>query len=153
MSESKLSAKNLAHNTVQRAIEQMDKFSYESDEKLQRWMHTIARNLIRNELTSSSTRIKLSEKNSGLMSLGGADRFIDPQNIDITQEEWRGALEALNKERREVLDLHLQGFSNVEIGKKLAFPANTVGTRLFRGAQDLVSYFEKKTGKEDWLLI
>lgn len=153
--DNKMSAQDLAHETVQHALENIDKFTYESDVKLQAWMTTMALNRARNSRSALNRHQMAAEKNYEGESLYAASRFIQADEVEageeISREKWLEAMNNLSPERREVLELHLRNYSNVDIAKELNIPPNTVGTRLFRALKDLKSYLDAQhpqTNKE-----
>lgn len=69
-----------------------------------------------------------------------ADTMPGPEAIAdqaLQREKLLNAVRQLNLANRQVVTLHLEGFSNIEIAETLGLTANNVGVRLTRARSDL----------------
>jgi RNA polymerase sigma factor (sigma-70 family) len=146
ISENQLSAQDLAHEAVEQALEHVDQFIYSDDDKLRGWLQTIALNRARNVLSTSRRHRLAAEGNPEEESLGVKSRFIPTDELEISEkinrEKWLKAIDTLSPERREILELHLRNYSNVEIATELQIPPRTVASRLSRAFNDIAKYLE-----------
>lgn len=97
------------------------------------WLVSVAHNLLRNERTQITRRLRLLEQRSAELtprdSGPAADAALDARELRVNV---RRALDALPERERQMLLLRYEGFSYREIAHALAINETSVGTLLAR---------------------
>ncbi|HEV8365559.1 MAG TPA: sigma-70 family RNA polymerase sigma factor [Gemmatimonadaceae bacterium] len=97
------------------------------------WLVSVAHNLLRNERTQITRRLRLLEQRGGELaprdSGPAADAALDARELRVNV---RRALDALPERERQMLLLRYEGFSYREIAHALAINETSVGTLLAR---------------------
>ena len=124
-------AEDLTQETFLRIWNRIHTFDDEKG-KLQGWLVTVARNRafdylrsIRNQSIQSSAPLEELERAGCFASKEGANG--NPVDRIATEKAVSQALESLNKEQREVIELtHFEGMTQTEISERLQKPLGTV---------------------------
>ncbi len=111
---------------------------YKEQRRLKAWLYGIAARKARHLRTATWLRRKLlKERDQEPMGMAYAAET-SPEKTTSTREEIDRALALLPAAQREVLLLHVEGFSGDEISEMLNIRPKTVWTRLYRARQMLL---------------
>ena len=69
-------------------------------------------------------------------------------DLSLKRDRLVGAVRSLDLPLKQVVSLHLEGFSNAEIAETLSLKANNVGVRLHRAKAELAKRLTKSQHKE-----
>jgi RNA polymerase sigma-70 factor (ECF subfamily) len=120
-----------------RAFAAMNEGRFIEQGKTEQWLFRIVRNTAFSSLRKKSHTNERPDNMEVFIDTTGQRSFPDPEDSVVSNSEVTGLLQSLSEERREVLALHLSGFSYNEIADELGIPIGTVRSRLSRAKKEL----------------
>ncbi|WP_070138308.1 RNA polymerase sigma factor [Crocinitomix algicola] len=132
-------AKDLAQDTILKAITNYDKFR--TNTNLKGWLKVIMRNIFINNIRKMSNKMIHCDSDSFIVNQGETDR-ITP--IDRMMElQIKAEIEDLNLDLKVPFKMHMEGFKYKEIADKLSIPMGTVKSRVFQARKKLSECVER----------
>ncbi len=149
---SKADADDVSQEVILKANQAIKNGKFKHEEKLNAWIYTITRNLIFSNLQKQSVK-----RRKGLVD--EIPEGVEPQDtqpnsreileLKLKNQKLQKLLNELKPDHRAVLELHLQGYSQKEIGEKLGMPPSTAGTRTYYAKKHLFEILEREKQEED----
>lgn len=127
-------AKDLAQETVIRALENYDK--YKKDTNLKGWLKVMMRNIFINGIRKKSNQTTTYDSDDYRVMIGEVDNY-SPEDAYSTAQIYL-LIEQLIEEYRIPFELYTDGFKYAEIAEQLEIPIGTVKSRIFQ-ARKLLS--------------
>ncbi len=144
-------ADDLCQETYVRAWTRLP--SLKADERFISWLHTIARNLVKDSFKHKARRPEISQEDQerDYVSLEKTPHQVAEARA-LSSEVWDSIVKLPEAQRLPVVMRHIEGLSITDIAQALRVPMGTVLSRLARGraqlARRLSTFFDYKE-KED----
>jgi RNA polymerase sigma-70 factor, ECF subfamily len=129
------SALDLVQDTFERCLRRFP--AQLPSHKVRSWLLVILTNLFRDSRRARANRGRASMSSGSWQDLPAPTVEDPPLWRLVDEDEVRACMGSLGASAQQVFRLHAEGVPNKEIACRLAIPATTVGTRLFRARQDL----------------
>lgn len=126
-------AKDLAQETLLKAISNYDKFR--TNTNLKGWVRVIMRNIFINAYRRNSTYLVKYDSESYIVQQGETD-YYSPECI-INKQLLDKAVSELQDEFRIPFEMHVSGFKYHEIAEQMNLPIGTVKSRIFQARKNL----------------
>lgn len=125
--------KDLAQETILRALENQDKFK--ANTNLKGWLKVMMRNIFINDVNKKSTKgIKYDSEDFRVMT--GERDFYTPED-KLNEGQIQSLIDDLIEEYRVPFQLHNAGYKYQEIADQLNIPIGTVKSRIFQARKIL----------------
>lgn len=142
-------SKDLFQETAFRALTNEDKFRQGTN--LKAWLFTIMRNIFINNYRKKVKANTILDSTDNLHYLNAGSKAVgNAAESDITMEELRKMVDALDDSIRVPFMMHYYGYKYQEIAEQLELPLGTVKSRIFFARKELKDQIAVKYGVTQW---